>query len=1119
MSSVALNILENQKTDDVKSVSCFKPLFCLREEYDEDTLLLIIHNLKELFYNQLGGKVKIQSAGRYTVVNDFKQLSTLLTNLLKSKRKSLNVNYSYKGADYGRRFHIEPSLQEICRPIRHSVAKDIYYDVDVKNAHPLFVLKYCEATGFSHPILKEYVEGDREAFLASIIGLKIQKRNEDEKGRVSIVDAVIDGRDAAKAYFLQLLNGGGKGATGHKKLDAFYTRHRQFLNRFFDEPSNSKYAERAKQAAKKKDWDNARGSALNYYMCEQENIVLGHMEVFLQSEGVEYGTLCFDGLMIYKRDVPDCESLLRRMEVYLAEKMGFAICLTEKKMDEALALDGYELKDDWIEQYSWEEYENMSSFERAFTEAKSTDFVRVQAYHEAGVIGLKEVGERTEEEKAFLKVVSDDYGRRNVAELLQISGGEERSEEHVNEREFLGPERAVVIRAGLGRGKTTASFKHIRAGKYDSVVVLTPRQSYATSIHARLKEAFGTEFDFKLYLDMKPADYKNTRYLVIQVESLHYLESIVWGNTLVLGDEIESVLAQMTVRQTHKEAIDRNFAVLKRLLQTAKKLLFMDAFVSDRTLGLLRDLNISFRFFNYTKPLATRRAIRLYDKVETGANGKKEKKKAFHVLVSKIIVSLSEGKRVFFFCSSRDKLQQAVQTVRTSPALNELRAEVGLGERLVKMYVGGGKTLKTSVDEEWRDTRLVATTSTITVGINFDVEGVFNELFVYGSASSGNFVRDIFQASYRVRHFTDSLMYYALDPKQIGGFKYPEDKKGVDDYVEKEREMRLGNLTWGEMARAKSAEPWVRNLVVYTNWERSLSIKRMEILFDAYLSACSYVKVAAEEELYEELDDTSLEEGETVPPCANIQEILDETAEELKEKQKKKQITQTERLLLLKFYFLKCFDTAPTGAVLETLWELWNGFGGQKRFSNMITEKGVLNGTYYVEDISMGATTVELMNNDRMKLRTILDLCKRLGVRNSQEAAVVPRDKIDEITTWLKEEGTYEKLGKTFGFDDRRADKKKKEEEISSEATVKMITKVFNSWGYSEFKRGKRRQKRVGEKRIDLSDFEIKPKAIDGLDSCLYSVVRTRGAVNDEAERRAQRLLREETESDEEDEE
>lgn len=332
--------------------SVFEGSLILQEKVDLHALRVIRDNFEEVF-NRMGKKFKVQKGTSllYYEVKDMKTAQTILDEFYKSKVKSSQVKYRYAARlTYGRRFRVTPSLQECTRPIRHAVAKDIYYDIDIKNAHPVFLLAKCREYHFDHPILEKYVEGDREGFLKSLIDakIKVKKAEADENGETVWVDNIITTRDDAKAYVLSILNGGGRPETGYKEVDEFYARQQNFLDVFFDRHENDKYRKRAmKKQVKDGRKKNEKGSALNYWLCEVENNVLTAMEEYFQLHNITYGTLCFDGLMVYKDSIKgDLNKILRETEEFVQRRTGLQITLAQKEMDEGVNLDGLVPKDD-----------------------------------------------------------------------------------------------------------------------------------------------------------------------------------------------------------------------------------------------------------------------------------------------------------------------------------------------------------------------------------------------------------------------------------------------------------------------------------------------------------------------------------------------------------------------------------------------------------------------------------------------------------------------------------------------------------------------------------------------------------------------------------------------------
>ena len=304
--------------------------FVLREEIDMNALSLIIDNFKEVF-DRMGGRAKAfdEEKGYCVDTTNYRNVLTMLIKLKKSKQKTNDVKYAYgKYARFGRRFHKTPSLQELCKKIRHAICKNIYYDIDIKNAAPTFCYAYVLNNDLNHPILVEYVE-NREQFLDKIV----------EAG-------ICPDRDSAKELVLKILNGGGNGKTGFPPLDKFYKDHNEFMKSISKNENFKKYTDKANESHKRmkekgsSNWDNRLGVALNHWMCDTEDLVICIIENRLQSLNIEYGTLCCDGIHVYKKDISEdkLENLLLTLEkdIYKYTKMN--VKLVVKPMDSGVDL-------------------------------------------------------------------------------------------------------------------------------------------------------------------------------------------------------------------------------------------------------------------------------------------------------------------------------------------------------------------------------------------------------------------------------------------------------------------------------------------------------------------------------------------------------------------------------------------------------------------------------------------------------------------------------------------------------------------------------------------------------------------------------------------------------------
>lgn len=305
----------------------YEGTFLLNEEVNMTALRKVRDNFPEI-YRRMDGEMGFFN-GTAWVPADEKQAYTIVNNLCKSKQAGAEVRYAYsRNAQSGRRF-AKNSLQSLCRVLRHTISKDIYYDIDVVNAHPTFLLDLCRRLDFHHPVLEAYVR-DRDKKIQVWMG------TETPHG------PPFDTRDKVKSAFLAIVNGGGCGNTTNDELNQFYHRHREFLSLISRHPAFKKYMARARRS--KDSNPNINGSALNYYLLDVEDDVLRVMEDSLRSLRIKYGALCFDGLMVYRRSVDsskyDIAEVVFRIEIALLGVFGYPIHLKVKDMDEDISLDG-----------------------------------------------------------------------------------------------------------------------------------------------------------------------------------------------------------------------------------------------------------------------------------------------------------------------------------------------------------------------------------------------------------------------------------------------------------------------------------------------------------------------------------------------------------------------------------------------------------------------------------------------------------------------------------------------------------------------------------------------------------------------------------------------------------
>ena len=319
----------------------------LDEDVDMKSLRIIRDNFSEV-YKRMGDELWVLNSKtqEYEEIDE-KTALTIINELYHSKLKSNKVTYHYTARlKSGRRF-AKNSLQGLSRKLRHTIAKDIYYDIDIVNAHPTFLLELCKKLEFEHPILELYVN-NRDNLLQSWIGTDAGHIIQNNK----LVKNILSTSDFVKKYFLKVINGGGNGTTDNQTLNEFYRTQQTFLDLFYKHPEFKQYRDRAyNKTRKNKDnteyiYDNTRGSALNHYLCDVENNILIIIERYLKENNIKYGTLCFDGIMVYKNSVPNIKQLLYKLEKHLYQHLNYNIYLKCKDMNEDITISDLSSKDD-----------------------------------------------------------------------------------------------------------------------------------------------------------------------------------------------------------------------------------------------------------------------------------------------------------------------------------------------------------------------------------------------------------------------------------------------------------------------------------------------------------------------------------------------------------------------------------------------------------------------------------------------------------------------------------------------------------------------------------------------------------------------------------------------------
>lgn len=236
----------------------------------------------------------------------------------KKKQGYVPVKYKMTSAHYGRVYPDKAlSLCSFRKALRHTLAKDYYEDIDIKNCHPVILLQICQSNGIQCDYLARYVE-QRSA----VLQYYSQKYGCTE--------------DDIKTLFIRIIYFGSieKWARDMNityEREPFFEGFKKDIERITDlvMGHNPEMVKELKRTDKKND----KGRVLSYYCQEWERRILEvvYDHLLLKQVVSDNLVLCFDGLMIPKNAYnPD---ILQELSQVVFERLKFKVDFVNKEMN------------------------------------------------------------------------------------------------------------------------------------------------------------------------------------------------------------------------------------------------------------------------------------------------------------------------------------------------------------------------------------------------------------------------------------------------------------------------------------------------------------------------------------------------------------------------------------------------------------------------------------------------------------------------------------------------------------------------------------------------------------------------------------------------------------------
>jgi len=388
--------------------------------------------------------------------------------------------------------------------------------------------------------------------------------------------------------------------------------------------------------------------------------------------------------------------------------------------------------------------------------------------------------------------------------------------------------RVIIVQAPLKAGKSTSVQTFLRWNKeeFDKIIVICPRISYSNSVI----DMFNDHYPFVHYKDTRSKSIRKP-FLVVQFESLWRVDVQSYENALLIMDECEATLTQLTSLTTNKKNHSKNIENFEWLLRNSKKVIATDAFMlySNKMIDMCINMNVSFKIYNYiTKPVE-RKMVQV---------------EHIDIMMKLLIEQLNAGLKIFFFSSSKYRIEKILEELaRECPAI-----------RIASYYKNQSSTELKNVRKEWINYDLVICNSVITIGLDFNVE-YFDNIFLYVSQKSKNLLRDVAQALYRPRQIRGYLMY-CIDKNDKGlqssAYRALTDwnDKYCKDYVAYYNTLLRSNDLSDSMLNTRT---WIKLLFIQNNQECLTDVYDLENSLENVLEYCNYTKLEESHPVYEKI--------------------------------------------------------------------------------------------------------------------------------------------------------------------------------------------------------------------------------------------------------------------------
>ncbi len=631
----------------------------------------------------------------------------------------------------------------------------------------------------------------------------------------------------------------------------------------------------------------------------------------------------------------------------------------------------------------------------------------------------------------------------NLDKIEQIND----SSQYLNSEYLKTEHKHNIIHAKMGGGKTQGTNELLKSQKYKSCLFLSSRQTFANFVKGEF-----TIFDN--YIGKTIEEIKQSKFLIISIESLQKI-NIKNNYELIVCDEIETLLANLSSDTMGKRTY-KNFKIFKELIKKSKKVLYMDAFISNRTIDFVKGMSDDLKSIKYIKNLEIYNPVNAQEIVY-------KSEISFEFVLNKILL----GKKIYVSFSSNRKLKEFYDFLINRKDENSL-----LNEKFIKnILIYNSDTTKEEsnslekINISWKEATMVLTSPKITVGCSYNPEGdrenpTFDLIINFAVHSCT--ARDMMQNNKRVRNVKQEGMYFAINNSCFNGFdknflslthfnNYEDNKKdSIINFLKKRKEERLKSNSFKckidlcediniliNYLETNQTDPLLRSILYYNSLELNMSQRYYKKYYLKLLPLAGF-KINEEEEQKEEneqniinnVSDSDIkinkiiEIDELVKIYNNIQNINEFEFQELELKQKIGLTNKDENESIDKYFFTKIYNhkLAKNEDVAKIYFNM---------YKESFNRKKILNDYFYnslEEDILkkelFKKLCTEKMDNLHIKNKIIKEIENLIGIEHGNFEQIITIDNLKKAYDYLEKNRKY--IHEVFKLRDYKKNNNKK---------------------------------------------------------------------------------------------